>query len=200
MNPLFQDLIGAVPGYDLVGAEDIVGQQMALGAQYDQLDAMFGNAYPMYVGGPAHAGAAAQAYGVNPGQLATQLASHHSAMVVPRQVTKARRYPLGFPTTILAAGATALVQSNPQVPFRSGRLFIPSDIAGALLLRNIIVGKNSCLANANPVPGRMFSETSFGVEINFDTAQISQTITLDVQNTSGAQVTFNAGIMGTAVE
>jgi len=199
MNPLFQDLVGAVPGYDLVGAEDIVGNQMALGAHFDQLDAMFGAAAPLYVGAVAP-GAAAQQMGVNPAVLATDLAAKHSAMVVPRQVTKARRYPLGFPTTILAAGATSLVQSNPQVPFRSGRLFIPSDIAGAILLRNIIVGKNSCLANANPVPGRMFSETSFGVEINFDTAQISQTITLDIQNTSGAQVTFNAGIMGTAVE
>lgn len=190
---MFQDLVGAVHGYDLVGAEDIVGNRLALGAQYDSIDSMFGAA-------PLMIGAGPQGIGVDPGVLATDLAARHSAMVVPRQITKARRYPLGFPVTVLGAGATSLVQSNPQVPFRSGRLFIPSDIAGAILVRNIIVGKNSCLANANPVPGRMFSETSFGVEINFDTAQISQTITLDVQNTSGANVTFSAALMGTAVE
>lgn len=189
---MYGDIIGSHGGYDIIGAEDIIGAgQLALGQGYDSLDAQFGN-YPLMVGQ-----AAAQ---YNQQALATELAAKNSAMLQPRQVTKARRYPLGFPTTVIAAGANAIINSQPQVPFRSGRLVIPSDIAGAILINQVIVGKNSCFANANPVPGRMFTETAVGMDLNFDTAQISQTITLNVTNTSAAQVTFNAGIMGTAVE
>jgi hypothetical protein len=194
---MWDDIIGAHGNYDIIGAEDIIGANVALGQQYDSLDAQFGNqGYPFYVG----QGQAPQQALVDPRQLGTALASHHSAMVQQRQFTKARRYPLGFPTTVIAAGAVALINSNPQVPFRSGRLVVPSDIAGAVLINDIRVGKNSSLANANPVPGRMFTETAVGMDLNFDTAQISQTITLNVTNTSAAPITFNAGIMGTAVE
>lgn len=175
---MFQDIIG--------GAEDIIGAELAMGG-HDPLDAVFGGR--QLVVGAADANA-----------VETNLASRHSAMLVQRQVTKAREYPLGFPTTSVAAGATATVSSQPQVPFRGRRLIVPSDIAGSFLINDIKVGKTSMLPNSNPIPARAFTELGVGVDLNLDTAQISQNISLSIENTSGAALDFNAALIGTAVE
>jgi len=129
-----------------------------------------------------------------------QLAARHAAMVVPRQATKSREYPLGFPTTTIKAGTTTTVSAQPQVPFRGRRLVIPSDIAGSVLINDVKVGKNSMFPTSNPVPGRTFTELGVGVDLNLDTAQISQLVSLNVSNTSLADITFNAALIGTAVE
>ena len=192
---MFDDIIGAA---DLAfGAEDIVGG-------YSQLDAMFsGQRGPMIVTGAdgslqldQYQGGQGQA---NRAQLAQTLLSRNSAMVVQRGVTKAREFPLGFPTTALAAAATANIQTQPQVPFRGRRLAIPSDIAGSILVNDLKIGNASMFPNSNPVPGRMFSELAVGIDLNLDTAQISQVVSLNVTNTSGGAVTFNAAIIGTVV-
>lgn len=187
---MFDDIIGAA---DLAfGAEDIVGG-------YGKLDAMFsGSRGPMIVTGADGTQMLAQE-GVNRGQLAEQLLARNSAMVVQRGVTKAREFPLGFPTTTLAAAATANIQTQPQVPFRGRRLAIPSDIAGSILVNDLKIGNASMFPNSNPVPGRMFSELAVGIDLNLDTAQISQVVSLNVTNTSGGAVTFNAAIIGTVV-
>jgi hypothetical protein len=186
---MYDDIIGAA---DLAfGAEDIVGG-------YNELDALFSGQRrgPMIVTGADDMQAAPQA---NRAALAQQLLSRNSAMVVQRGVTKAREFPLGFPTTALAAAATANVQTQPQVPFRGRRLAIPSDIAGSILVNDLKIGNASMFPNSNPVPGRMFSELAVGIDLNLDTAQISQVVSLNVTNTSGGAVTFNAAIIGTVV-
>lgn len=163
---------------DIIGAEDIIGNELAVG--YNEMDALFGASRQLVVGADPSA--------------------RNSAMVVPRPVTKAREYPLGFPSTAVAAGAAATIQTAPQVPFRGRRLLIPSDIAGSFLINDLRVGKNSMFPSANPVPARAFTELGVGVDLNLDTAQISQTVALLVTNTSLAAQTFNACIIGTAVE
>jgi hypothetical protein len=186
---MYDDIIGAA---DLAfGAEDIVGG-------YNELDALFsGSRGPMIVTGQDAMQAPQQQ--ANRAQLAQTLLSRNSAMVVQRGVTKAREFPLGFPTTALAAAATANVQTQPQVPFRGRRLAIPSDIAGSILVNDLKIGNASMFPNSNPVPGRMFSELAVGIDLNLDTAQISQVVSLNVTNTSGGAVTFNAAIIGTVV-
>lgn len=180
---MFQDIIGAA-NYPAV----ITGQSMAEAAmaRYHQVAPNYGGALTQ--GGPAQAA------------LAQQLAARHAAMVVPRHATKSREYPLGFPTTTVKAGASQTIQAQPQVPFRGRRLIIPSDIAGSVLLTDIKVGKNSMFPTSNPVPGRAFTELGVGVDLNLDTAQISQIVALSVTNTSLADITFNAALIGTAVE
>jgi len=187
-NFLFQDIVGGAE--DIIGAEDIVGAELAFG--YDPLSAMTG-ARGLIVG-------AELPQSVNQAAVETSLVARNSAMIVPRQITKAREYPLGFPTTPVAGGGTATVTSQPQVPFRPRRLIIPSDIAGSFLLNDILVGKNSMFPAPQPVPARAFTELGVGVDLNLDTAQISQIVTLRVENTSGAQLDFNAVMIGTAVE
>lgn len=178
---------------DIIGADDIIGMELATGGGYNELDSIFGASRALVVG--ADGGLQA-----NANQVATQLAARHSAMVVQRQVTKAREYPLGFPTTTVNAGASATISAQPQVPFRGRRLLIPSDIAGSFLINDLKVGKNSMFPTSNPVPARAFTELGVGVDLNLDTAQISQLVSLSVENTSGANVDFNACIIGTAVE
>lgn len=174
---MYEDIIGADLAF---GAEDIVGG-------YSELDALFSGArYPLVVGG-------------NEAGLEQQLAAKHAAMVVRRQPTKAREFPLGFPTTTVAAAASATVQTQPQVAFRGRRLIIPSDIAGSVLISDLKVGQASQFTSSNPVPGRCFTELGVGVDMNLDTAQISQFISLSITNTSGAQISFNAAIIGTSV-
>lgn len=171
---------------DIIGAEDIIGTELAMGG-YDEMDNVFGGG--RLVVGSADANA-----------VETQLAARHSAMLVQRQVTKAREYPLGFPTTAVAAAAATTITSQPQVPFRGRRLIVPSDIAGSFLINDLKVGKNSMFPTSNPVPARAFTELGVGVDLNLDTAQISQIISLAVENTSGASLDFNAVLIGTAVE
>ena len=178
---------------DIIGAEDIVGAEVAYGG-YDSLDNIFGASRALVVGADPMGPVA------NAQQVATTLASRHSAMVVPRQVTKAREYPLGFPTTTVNGGASATISAQPQVPFRGRRLLIPSDIAGSFLITDLKVGKNSMFPTSNPVPARAFTELGVGVDLNLDTAQISQLVSIGVTNTSGANLSFNACIIGTAVE
>ena len=128
------------------------------------------------------------------------LAARNSVAVVERRPMKARNYPLGFPETIIPAGATVPVSQRPQVPFRGQRLFIPSDISGYLVIMDIRVGKNSQLVASGPLPARMFSEVGVDSNLTLDTAQVSQDITLILRNISGAPVTFFGSLTGKAIE
>lgn len=113
---------------------------------------------------------------------------------------KMRQMPLGFPTTAILAGITTNVQATTQVLFRGRRLIIPSSIAASVLVNDLKIGKNSQLPSSGPVPGQVFSEDAVGVDLSLDTAQISQTITLNVTNTSAGPITFNATMLGDSAE
>jgi hypothetical protein len=113
---------------------------------------------------------------------------------------KARQYPLGFPTQSFATLTTANVTATTQVLFRGRRLIIPSDIAASFLINDLRIGKNSQFPSSGPVPARVFVETSVGVDLSLDTAPISQSIVLNVTNTSGGTVIFNAALLGDALE
>lgn len=117
-----------------------------------------------------------------------------------RGPTKARCYPLGFEHLNVPAGNTVTVTSQPQVAFRVERLVVPSDIAGSFIFQDVIVGKNSQFANDQPVPARVFDEGGFGMRLRGDTAQTTMNVSLRVTNISGAQTTFRAAVVGTAVE
>jgi hypothetical protein len=131
------------------------------------------------------------------------LASRGSAAVVDVPPNRAREQYLGFVEGPLDAGQTASFIATPAQVFKPHRLVIPSDFAGAILVRNITVGNMPQLVNAagaGSLPGRMFSEFSTDELINFDTAQISQQITLQVTNISGSDLPlFFAGLKGVAV-
>lgn len=118
-----------------------------------------------------------------------------------RGPTKAREYPLGFASaTTVAAGASAVITAQPQVPFRIDRLVVPSDIAGLFTIDDLKVGKNSNFAATGSVPARIFQENGVGVTLKGDTAQVSMLVTINVTNISGGAATFRAAVIGPAVE
>lgn len=141
--------------------------------------------------------------GMNPmlQQAIAQRMVQQGLVVQRERPTKAREFPLGFesPTTI-APGATATITSRPQIPFRGERLIIPSDIAGSFSVLDLRVGKNSQFTSSGAVPARTFQENAVGIRLHLDTAQISQDVTLSVQNIGGAPQTFRASLIGSAVE
>ena len=185
----YEDIVGYDPfqfGADIAGPEDIWG------GDRDLAQMMGYNPNYQLVG----------AEGPPPAQQAAlrQLAMKHAAALVPRQIRKANDFPLGFGPTVIAAGATVNIIVQPQTPFKGHRLVIPSDFAGAVLINDIKVGKNSQLPSSNPLPGRMFTEFGVGMTLGLDTASISQQISLSITNTSGAPITFTAGLIGKSVE
>jgi hypothetical protein len=113
---------------------------------------------------------------------------------------KMRQMPLGFPETDIAASGTATVSATTQVIFRGRRLIIPADIAASLMVTDLKVGKNSQLPSEDPLPGQVFSEDAVGVDLSLDTAQISQTISISLENLSVGPITFTATMLGDAAE
>lgn len=122
-------------------------------------------------------------------------------MVTREKPTKAREFPLGFESPLAVPnGNTATITSRPQIPFRGERLIVPSDIAGSFSILDLRVGKNSQFTSSGAVPARTFQENAVGIRLMLDTAQISQDVTLSVQNVGGAPQTFRAALIGSAVE
>lgn len=132
--------------------------------------------------------------------VAQKMASN-GLLVTNTRPTKARQFPLGFESAIpVNPGTTAQITSRPQVPFRGERLIVPSDIAGSFSILDLRVGKNSQFVNAGSVPARMFQENATDMRLQCDTAQISQDVTISVQNIGGAPQTFRAGLVGSALD
>lgn len=127
--------------------------------------------------------------------------AQNGLLVTNTRPTKARQFPLGFESAAaIAPGATAAITSRPQVPFRGERLTVPSDIAGSFSILDLRVGKNSQFVNAGAVPARVFQENATNMSLQCDTAQISQDVTINVQNIGGAPQTFRAALMGSALD
>lgn len=134
------------------------------------------------------------------GAVRAQLA-HNKALLQTRGPSKARYFPMGVPATTIAAGAAATIPVQPQVPFRPQRFVVPSDIAGSFTIGDIRIGKNSQFVTADAVPARAFQEdATSGIEFGFDTAQVSQVISVVANNISLAQQVFRAVFLGAAVE
>jgi hypothetical protein len=151
-------------------------------------------------GGFSHVGADMPADANALQQAMAQRMVHSGLVVTQQRPTRARQYPLGFESAPVNPGATAVITSRPQVPFRGERLTVPSDIAGSFTILDLRVGKNSQFTSAGAVPARGFQENATEIRLQMDTAQISQDITISVQNIGGAPQTFRAMLVGSAVE
>jgi hypothetical protein len=115
--------------------------------------------------------------------------------------SKGRKWWLGFASTstVAASGGTASVSAQPQCLFKGKRLIVPSDIAGSFDISDIKIGQQSQLGSSGNIPARVFDERAVGVELDLDTAAVSQLISINVVNNSGAATTFKAAMLGWAV-
>lgn len=183
-------------GDDFVG-DDLIGD--------DDLEALLGDAYEIGArrrrggrrgspGGARNAGAAMQ-------RAALMKRVQQGTLVRESLPTKSRQYVLGMDSVVtVAAGATINITAQPQVVFRPERLVISSAIATSFLLNDFKVGKNSQFASSGAVPADAFAPTAFGVMLKCDTAQISNTLTMNVTNISAGALRFLASVFGEAVE
>jgi len=132
--------------------------------------------------------------------VATRMAQS-GAVVREHAYTKARTWVLPFDSvTNVAAGGTATITSNPQMPFRGRRLSVLGSVAGFFLLNSIIVGNQPQFAALNAAgPADAFAPTAFGTDLQMDTAQANTNVSLQVTNISAAPLRFAAFIFGEAV-
>ncbi len=202
------DIIGTDYPHDIIGGMATgydgwshYGADIMTGAAAAQA-AMVPSTHPFHMG-MAHTQHPA---GVHPA-VAQQMAMNalkmrHAAALAPRPMMKSREYAIGFQNApvAIAAAVTTVLRANPQVPFKGRRLIIPSDVAGALTINSFVIGKNPVLVSADPVSARAFTEIGVGVDLNMDTAQIAQVISLSMTNNSGASVSVTPTLIGTAIE
>jgi hypothetical protein len=119
--------------------------------------------------------------------------------VVNTPPTQVREFVIGFGPTVILANSTAIFQAQPQLIFRGSRLIVPSALANNFSINDIRVGKDSQAVSANPIPAAAFSELAVGVNLGLDTATPGIIITISVSNTTAAQQTFSAALIGTSL-
>lgn len=184
-----EDIIGrgqAQQQYPMIGADPLA---LALAGQ----GGMAGGYNPFACGGVQY-DPAALAY------FAAMRASRNMFQVESACPTASRRELLGFPRTVIAAGDTDTISTQPQVISKIFRITIPSDIAFQLLIHDFKIGKWSLLANNDPVPAAMLDELATEVDIDPQAAQVNTVISAELENTSNADVDVRMGCIVLAWE
>lgn len=170
--------IGAPYGYEdsgMVGADEIVGGEDEL------VEELVGAGYDIV-------GAHARAAQIRGG----------ASRVVRKQEERRRILLCPFGPNVLAAGASANIQVQPQDLFRPERLVVPSDLAFFFALTEFKIGQKSVFTAAGQLPCATFTEPAQGVRLLPDTSNVGNIVTLGVTNIDAAQRTFRAAIIGTA--
>lgn len=118
----------------------------------------------------------------------------------PFEPTSPRKLPLGgFRVTVFAVNPVVNITNQPQIPFRTERIVVPSNIGVDFDISDVKVGNTSQFVASGNVPGLTFSEQGFDVALKGDTAYIAQAITIQVQNLSGVDKSFACCVIGIAV-
>jgi len=120
--------------------------------------------------------------------------------IVNHPPTQVREFVIGFGPTLILGSSTAIFQAQPQLIFRGSRLIVPSALANNFSINDIRVGKDSQAVSSNPIPAAAFSELAVGVNLGLDTATPGIIITISVSNTTLAQQTFSAALIGTSMQ
>ena len=177
------ELVGYDDGYELGGyGEEIVGDEEDM----DQL-----------------IGAVAQAIQRRRGAAPARRPPQRVQMQAPRpqiqriQNTSFRRYPLGLGATSIGAGATAVIQANPQLPFQVNRLVTPST---GLLIDNLQVGTASQFVAAGAVPVEVFRPDAVDVDLKGDTAVPGVAVQITISNPTAGALTFSGAIIGSVAQ
>lgn len=123
-----------------------------------------------------------------------------NAVLVRSEIAKRRRVlDLGMPVVSVAGGATSTITIQTQRTFRTERVYIPDGIAEDFVVTQAFVGQNSQFAGAAPVAAAGWSNKTFDPKgVLWDTANPGIFISLTVQNTSAAAVTWSGSLRGTS--
>lgn len=143
----------------------------------------------MILGGPSGGKAA----------LARAIAAKHGRVLTKRAPQGAQEQVLGFERATVVALTEATVRAFPQRKFRTERLTIAASIANFFDVLDLRVGRDSLFVDVGPVPAEMFSQVGVGTALRGYTANLGNTITLQVENIDAGNQAIRAGIRGTAI-
>lgn len=102
--------------------------------------------------------------------------------VMPQINRRHRLMVAGMGFTVVLLGGIATITIAPQRLFKPKLLSIPGSIALYFAITGVFVGQDSQLAAAGAIPCECFAETAVNAPIDWDTANIGNTITLNIQN------------------
>lgn len=182
--------------YQIVGADEIVGEEYLDDGGYGDVDALLGAA-------PMSAGLRRIQAPRQPARRpATPVRSGGREYAVrTAQPTRAQVMVLGIQSvsTVLSL-ASENITIRPQVLFRGRRLLVPDAIASAFTIDDVKIGNQSQFAAPGSVPAAAFGEAvGDGDNLVMSTAQVSQDIVMSITNRSLAAVTFRGALFGDAV-
>lgn len=104
------------------------------------------------------------------------------------------------PRVTIAAGASQLITAQPQRPCRIRRIVIESLIAGGsgkdFVVSQLNIGVEPQIVGAAELPGSMFASDGFQVDVKTDTANVGNTITILITNTTAGAITLALGAVG----
>lgn len=185
------DDIDEIVGDDLDDAlgddDDTLGDDEILGAVLGGYDVLGAD---MILGGPSSARKRA---------LARRVAAKNAVALQRRKPSGAQEQVLGFERATVTALTEATVRAFPQRKFRTERLTIAASIANFFDVLDLRVGRDSLFVDVGPVPAEMFSQVGVGTALRGYTANLGNTITLQVENIDAGNQPIRAGIRGTAV-
>ena len=101
-------------------------------------------------------------------------------------------YMYGLIETGIAAGASGTPTANPQKRNQPRRLFLSETTADTFIINGISVGVENLLATSGPIAAAIFIPNSLVGDFRRVVCEVSQDVTVQVANISGAQATFAA--------
>lgn len=134
-------------------------------------------------------------------QLVPVLQMPQPTIVEKRDPTQARLQPIGCnQETDIAVGATGIATVRPQKVFKPERFTVPDTVAPDFLITGIFVGVALQSPANNAIPAEAFLPTSIYSNVDFDTCQISQDLTVNARNRGGAARPFFSTFFGKALQ
>lgn len=117
-----------------------------------------------------------------------------SAMGVPRKL------PLPLPLTLINPGATVSIVQRAQITHRSERIVLTSSQSPSSCQVQVFVGVMPQTAAAGFIPLDVYRATAFGVELQGNTANVGNDITVQTQNIGAVAETVGGAIIGVALQ
>ncbi len=97
-------------------------------------------------------------------------------------------------------GETRTIKVASQVFFRPSRLIIPSNIGKNFLIKNVRINGRPQFVGTGGVSADVFSEMTFGVKLQMETAAPGDEIEIEVENVSGRAQRFASAFVGDALD
>jgi len=196
-----QAAVLGLSGDDVLGDDFDIGEDEIIGDDLDDAmgdDAILGAVLGYDVLGADILGAVSPAASRKK-MLARAVAAKHARVLAKRSPSGAQEQVLGFERASVTALSEGTVRAFPQRKFRTERFTVAASIANFFDILDLRVGRDSLFVDVGPVPAEMFSQVGVGTALRGYTANLGNTITLQVENVDSNDQFIRAGIVGTAI-